>query len=107
MNFALVRFTRSHTDDDELVFAKAGPYCAYEPFFDQLKAEFESFEGADQITLTHADLHPFFGDGDAYLLYCMVPTVNDETAIQLAARLQNAYDDDAIAGEFQIIWLAS
>lgn len=105
MRRALVRFTRSHSDDDELVFSKAGPYCDVEPFFKQMKAEFESLFNADQMTLTLGELNPLCSDGDSYRLYCMIHAAWNETAAQLADRLQKAYDDDGVAGWFQIIWL--
>jgi len=102
----LVRFLRSHTEDDQHVAMRFGPYPGVEAYFEQLRLELEDGDLActDDLVLVYGELR-IIGEhtGDAYALYVRVPSYATETARELASRIQEAYDFGGASGWFQII----
>jgi hypothetical protein len=107
---ALVRFARTHSDDDEYVCTKFGPYPGASAYLAQLVEELRDggFDKTHLITLSFAQMggDTALGvDKDVYILYARVPTLEGETAVKLAQRLQEAYDEGGAAGWFQVVGL--
>jgi hypothetical protein len=106
MSTKLVRFIRSHEDDDDYVASRYGPYSGSEGYFGQLLDEFAdgNFADRDKLTLVYSEMRIHGTDDvDKYALYVRFPSEPSETPKQLAERIQTAFDDGAIAGWFQII----
>ncbi len=98
---ALVRFERSHADDDEIVGFKYGPYPGQEAYFEQLRLELEEGGFDRNMALVFGEMST--GDGDTYRFYVRMDAMPRETAVQLAQALQLAYDGGGAAGSFQVI----
>ena len=106
MSTKLVRFLRSHDDDDEYVALKHGPYAGAEAYFEQLLDEFAdgNWSNRESLSLVYSEMRIHgIDDSDKYALYVRFPSEPTESAKELAERIQTAYDDGAIAGWFQII----
>lgn len=108
LSTALVRVARTHSDDDEIVCSKYGPYPGAQAYLEQWKAELADgeFIKPERITLLFAQMGGSVDlgiDPDYYILYCRVPAPFGETAVQTAARIQKAYDDGGASGWFQVI----
>lgn len=112
--FALIRFTRQHSEDDEViraVFAQRGQTAPETlgpaDFWDQILSE---IAGSDLPTKGARLLHFEEVDGgpgeDRYIAYGVVPSIDDE-AVEHAARLQKAGYDNGMAGFFQVIAMVS
>ncbi len=101
----LIRFTRQHSDDNEIVAAKYGPYPGSVAYFSQLVAELDEggLQDSDKAYLVFGELAIPAVDNDLYFLYLEIPALPNETPEALAKRLQLAYDDGSVAGWFQII----
>lgn len=108
MKTMLVRFCRSHGDDDDHVKTRFGSLTP-ENYLQQLRDELDEggFPVVEEITLIH-----FEGTGsgvdrvthaEEYLIYTRIPVRDNETPKELASRIQAAYDEGAVAGFFQII----
>jgi len=96
----IVRFERSYKDDAQYIAQGEEPAAAY---MKQLVAELAegSLHRADECELKFADLSDV---GDTYWLYVAVKVIEPiESKTEMAARLQEVYDDGAVAGLFQII----
>lgn len=106
MTAKLVRFIRSHADDDEHVAMRFGPYPGVEAYFQQLRDELEegSLVCSDNLELVYGEMRiAGINDKDAYALYVRVPSFDAETPRELANRIQDAYDEGAASGWFQVI----
>lgn len=106
MSTKLVRFIRSHDDDDDCVALRHGPYAGIEAYFSQFVDEMSdgNFPDLDKLQLVYGEMRiEGTDDCDKYSLYVRFPSAPDETPQQLASRIQDAYDDGAVAGWFQII----
>ena len=108
MKTMLVRFCRSHGDDDDHVLTRFGSLTP-ENYLQQLRDELDEggFPAVEEITLV-----PFEGtgsavdritDADEYLIYARIPVRDNESHQELASRIQSAYDLGAAAGFYQII----
>ena len=97
----LVRFERSHDDDDELVQGKYGPYPGGEAYFEQLRLELVEAGFDRPLLFVHADMATHHCS-DTYLLYVRTDS-NGLAPPQLAAEIQRVYDEEGVAGFFQII----
>ena len=97
----LVRFERSHDDDDDLVQGKYGPYPGAEAYFEQLRLELVESGFDRPLRLVHADMGNKYCS-DVYTLYARTDS-NGLAPPQLAAEMQRAYDTSGVAGFFQII----
>ena len=102
MRSRLVRFERSHADDDEIVANKFGPYPGAEAYLNQLERELSDGGFGRMMSLVHSDMATL-GCADMYRLYVRVDCPDQETSEQLAQNLQQAYDDGGAAGWFQVI----
>lgn len=104
----LVRFARSHADDDDHVTVRTSGKPEAEHYMAQLVAELEegSLHRANECALKYAELTPEIPglSADTYLLYVAVPVAYPaERAEDMAKRIQEAYDEGAASGWFQII----
>jgi len=97
----LVRFERSHCDDDDLVQGKYGPYPGADAYFEQLRLELEEGDFCREMRLVHAEMGNKYCS-DAYTLYVRVDSGGLERAA-LGAKFQEVYDAVGVAGFFQII----
>jgi hypothetical protein len=110
MNRAIIRFSRSHADDDEIVQSNSIGHPDEVDYYAQLAGELnEAGISTEGCTLLHYDDGKGVSstdigiDNDTYLLYVMGPT-RCETREQLAKFLQHrAYEMGGMAGFFQII----
>lgn len=106
---ALIEFTRTHSDDDEYVYGKYGPYPGTEAFAKQLLAELADggvhTEDAELVTETFRE-NSVGLDKDHYVLHIWLPVGDLKTREEVGSYLQQrGYDEGGAAGWFQVIAL--
>lgn len=113
-SFAIVRFTRQHSEDDDVIRAvreQAGkPASGAIEMADLWNQIVHEIAASDLPTKGARMLHYEEMEGgpgeDRYVIYGLVPSIDDE-AVEFATRLQRTGYDEGMAGLFQVIAMVS